>query len=68
MVLNEYQTEGSEQRAIPNMFTAETYQAAIDDLRKLLRLIGRADFRAFGYVPQLRRYRSEMRSADITAA
>lgn len=50
------------------MFTAETYQAAIDDLRKLLRLIGRADFRAFGYVPQLRRYRSEMRSADITAA
>lgn len=50
------------------MFTVQTYQAAIADLRKLLRLIGRANFRAFGYVPQLRRYRAEMRAAEIAAA
>lgn len=50
------------------MLSAQTYQAAIADLRKLLRLIGRADFRAFGYVLQLRRYRAEMRSAVVAAS
>lgn len=45
------------------MLTTETYQAAIDDLRGLLRKIGRHEFRSYGYVPQLRQYRAAMRAA-----
>lgn len=36
------------------MFSSHTDLAAICDLRKLLRAIGRSEFRAFGYAPQLR--------------
>jgi len=45
------------------MLTAEIYQAAIEDLRGLLRKIGRHEFRAYGYVPQLRQYRAAIRAA-----
>jgi len=45
------------------MLTAEIYQAAIEDLRGLLRKIGRHEFRAYGYVAQLRQYRADIRAA-----
>lgn len=45
------------------MFTKSTYAAAIADLHGLLSKIGRHEFRAYGYVPQLRMYRSAMRAA-----
>lgn len=45
------------------MFSRNTYAAAVADLRGLLREIGRAEFRAYGYVPQLRQYRAAMREA-----
>jgi hypothetical protein len=47
------------------MFTRSTYARAVADLRQLLGNIGRAEFRAYGYVSQLRTYRAAMRaSAD----
>ncbi|MDL5034447.1 hypothetical protein QRD43_21265 [Pelomonas sp. APW6] len=45
------------------MFTKSTYAAAIADLRGLLGKIGRHEFRAYGYVPQIREYRAAMRAA-----
>lgn len=45
------------------MFTKSTYAAAVADLRGLLGTIGRHEFRAYGYVPQLRQYRAAMRAA-----
>lgn len=50
------------------MLSAQTYLAAICDLRKLLRAIGRSEFRAFGYVPQLRGYRAAFRAARNCAS
>lgn len=43
------------------MLTAETYQAAIEDLRGLMCKIGRHEFRAYGYARQIRQYRAAMR-------
>lgn len=43
------------------MLTTETDKAAIQDLRGLLRKIGRHEFRAYGYVPQLRQHRAAAR-------
>ena len=45
------------------MLTKDAYAAAIADLRGLLGKIGRREFRAFGYAPQLRQYRAAMRAA-----
>ncbi|MEJ6003752.1 hypothetical protein [Paucibacter soli] len=45
------------------MFTKGTYTAAVADLRGLLAKIGRHEFRAYGYVPQIRQYRAAMRAA-----
>lgn len=45
------------------MLSISAYLAAIDDLRGLLRKIGRHEFRAYGYVPQLRQYRVAVRAA-----
>lgn len=47
------------------MFDRQTYARAIEDLRGLLSKIGRAEFRAYGYAPQLRSYRALMRSAPV---
>lgn len=44
------------------MLSAEDYRAAIEDLRGLLRKIGRHAFRAYGYSKQLREYRAMMLS------
>lgn len=45
------------------MFDIATYVAAIEDLRGLLRKIGRAEFRAHGYSAQIRQYRAAMATA-----
>lgn len=45
------------------MFNKTTYAAAISDLRGLLRKIGRAEFRAYGYSAQLRQYRAAIPTA-----
>lgn len=45
------------------MFTKTVYAAAVADLRGLLAKIGRHEFRAYGYAPQLRQYRAAMRAA-----
>lgn len=37
--------------------TKPAYEKAIDDLRVLLRKIGRHEFKAYGYAKQLRAYR-----------
>lgn len=42
------------------MFTKSIYAAAIADLRGLLAKVGRHEFRAYGYVPQIRQYRAAM--------
>lgn len=38
------------------------YRVAIEDLRGLLRRIGRADFRSYGYWRQLCSYRARLRN------
>lgn len=48
------------------MLDHDAYAAAVKDLRGLLSLIGRAEFRAYGYAPQLRQYRLAMRSSPTT--
>jgi len=45
------------------MFTKSAYAAAFADLRDLLAKIGRHEFRAYGYVPQIRQYRAVMRAS-----
>jgi hypothetical protein len=50
------------------MFSTHTYSAAIADLRSLLALIGRHDFRSYGYAAQLRSYRATMRAQQGSAA
>ena len=50
------------------MFSTPTFRAAIADLRNLLALIGRHDFRAYGYAAQLRTYRSAVRAQQGGAA
>jgi hypothetical protein len=45
------------------MIDANTYAAAVTNLRDLLRQIGRHEFRAYGYSQQLRRYRQAARAA-----
>ena len=50
------------------MFSTPTYRAAIADLRNLLALIGRHDFRAYGYAAQLRQYRATVRAQQGGAA
>jgi signal transduction histidine kinase len=42
------------------MENAIMYQLAIDDLRNLLKQLGRSEFRAFGYAQQLRAYRAQI--------
>ena len=44
------------------MIDANTYAAAVANLRELLRKIGRQEFRAYGYSKQLRRYRQAARA------
>lgn len=63
MVLIEYHDRAIESQQEPDMLSTETYQAAVADLRGLLRKIGRHEFRAYGYVPQLRQYRAAVRAA-----
>lgn len=41
---------------------------AVDNLRALLRQIGRAEFRAYGYAGQLRGYRHELQAGTIENA
>lgn len=45
------------------MFERDALAAAIANLRDLLRDIGRAEFRAYGYAAQLREYRVALRTA-----
>lgn len=45
------------------MPTKDMYENAVEDLRGLLRKIGRHEFRAFGYTKQLRTYRAAVRLA-----
>ena len=42
---------------------ADYLSEAIDDLRGLLKQIGRAEFRAYGYAKQLRQYRRALEFA-----
>ncbi len=50
------------------MFSTPTYRAAIADLRNLLALIGRHDFRAYGYAARLRSYRATVRAQQGAGA
>lgn len=50
------------------MFSTPAYRAAIGNLRSLLALIGRQDFRAYGYAAQLRQYRAAVREQQGGAA
>lgn len=45
------------------MFKNDVYRAAIHDLRALLRAVGRHEFRAYGYWPQIQQYRLAMRGS-----
>jgi len=40
------------------------FERAIQDLRNLLRKIGRRDFCTYGYTKQLRGYRAQLKSAN----
>jgi hypothetical protein len=42
---------------------ADYLSGAIDYLRNLLKQLGRAEFRAYGYAKQLRQYRCQLRFA-----
>jgi hypothetical protein len=53
------------QRARAARHMAGLYIAAIADLRRLLRLMGRHEFRAYGYAAQLRDYRKCARLQEV---